>query len=209
MRSMASFTDRVEDAFTRKDGTFMAQLYGEMLDCLKVNSIVTNDNLLDRLGVDIFRNINAEFYIPQSAKTKNTNLVALRSATNGNCLYSSFSILLVGDNSVVTILRLMTSIELFLYADYYAKHPCFSNLFETQHNKHFDSISSMVAMSVSFEAIDSARSVFSVAELVRAEAVLNAKDMAWTGFVCLLALSSVTSCSIFSYYPDIYSSAYR
>ena len=78
MRSMASFTDRVEDAFTRKDGTFMAQLYGEMLDCLKVNSIVTNDNLLDRLGVDIFRNINAEFYIPQSAKTKNTNLVALR-----------------------------------------------------------------------------------------------------------------------------------
>lgn len=75
---MASFTDRVEDAFTRKDETFMAQLYGEMLDCLKVNSIVTNDNLLDRLGVDIFRNINAEFYIPQSAKTKNTNLVALR-----------------------------------------------------------------------------------------------------------------------------------
>lgn len=121
-------------------------------------------------------------------------------------MYSSVSMLLVGDNSVVNDLRLMTSVELYLHADYYCKHPCFCSVFEKYKDRPFKSLSGMVAMSVSFGAVDTN---LSLDELVRAEAVLNCSDKQWCGFLCLLALSTVTSRNISSYYPDCDSDVIR
>ena len=116
------------------------------------------------------------------------------------------SLLLLGDNTLADDLRLMTSIELFLHAEYYCKHPCLFSLYDTHKNDPFESLSGMVSMCVSFEAIDTK---LSFDELVRAEAISNCKDKKWCGFLCLFALSTVTHRNIFSYYPDFDSNVAR
>ena len=55
-----------------------------------------------------------------------------RSMLNGNCMYSSMSLLLVGDNSLVEELRCLTSIELYLNSDYYGKHDVFQSAYLSQ-----------------------------------------------------------------------------
>ena len=80
------------------------------------------------------------------------------------------SLLLVGDNNLIGDLRLMTTIELFLHADYYCVHSCFCSIFDTNRNNPFQSVSSMVAMSVSFEALETN---LSLDELVWAEAIVH------------------------------------
>ena len=56
-------------------------------------------------------------------------IVHLRSESSGNCLYSSVSLIMVGDNSLVKETSSnLTSSELFLNAGYYCNHPCFSSV---------------------------------------------------------------------------------
>ena len=50
-----------------------------------------------------------------------------RSLANGNCIYSSISLLLVGNNSLVENLRCLTSVELYLHSEIYGKHCCFES----------------------------------------------------------------------------------
>ena len=54
-----------------------------------------------------------------------TLIVHLRSEASGNCLYSSVSLVMVGDNSLVKTLQILKSTELFLNAGYYCSPPCF------------------------------------------------------------------------------------
>nr|XP_047125919.1 uncharacterized protein LOC124807733 [Hydra vulgaris] len=69
---------------------------------------------------------NFEIYLPKSFKEKhNVSYVVLRSQSTGNCLYSSISLRLTGNNCIVNDLRLQTSIELFLNAEFYSNHPTF------------------------------------------------------------------------------------
>jgi len=44
---------------------------------------------------------------------------------NGNCLYRSASLILVGNQDLHLLLRLLTAIKLFLHASFYACHPKF------------------------------------------------------------------------------------
>ena len=48
--------------------------------------------------------------------------ISFRSMPNGNCLFSSASLSLVGDNSPVHELRVMAAVELHVNATYYAQH---------------------------------------------------------------------------------------
>ena len=48
---------------------------------------------------------------------------ALQATADGNCLFNSASILLVGDESASHMLRLLTAVELFLNPQHYANHP--------------------------------------------------------------------------------------
>ena len=50
-----------------------------------------------------------------------------RSLANGNCMYSSISPLLIGNNSLVKELRRLTSIELYLHSECHGKHCCFES----------------------------------------------------------------------------------
>ena len=50
-----------------------------------------------------------------------------RSLVNGNCMYSSISSPLVGNNSLVKELRRLTSIKLYLHSEFHGKHCCFES----------------------------------------------------------------------------------
>ena len=96
-------------------------------------------------------------------------------------------------------LRIMTCIELYLNAHYYCKHPCFLSTF-SEHSSTFSSLESMLCISVSDSEFNTG---LINEELVKAEAYHNFKNLAkWSGFLSILALSSVTGMKFFSHYPD-------
>ena len=123
-----------------------------------------------------------------------------RSEASGNCLYSSMSLALIGDNSLLDELRIMTSVYIFLNLNFYSKHPHFNYIFNKYKDKHvFNSVNNLFPMSASFE---SSENCCCLEEIVKNQAPLNFQDKRWCSFLCMLALSSVTSADIFSHYPD-------
>ena len=103
------------------------------------------------------------------------------SEASGNCLYSSVSLALVGDNS----LRVLSCAELFLYPEFYSKHPSFCKCLE-ENKTVFHSIESILKASVS----DKAFNTDSSGDLVKAEAVANCHNYIWSFQIfwhCLLS----------------------
>lgn len=122
-----------------------------------------------------------------------------RSLATGNCLFSSISLRLYGDNSSNEVLRLLTAIELYLHAEHYSKHPVFVTVF-SQHNDLFCSLQTLLTASVSDSAFNTD---LRGEDLVRAEAVHICESFrGWSAFLSILALSSVVGKSILCYYPD-------
>ena len=62
-------------------------------------------------------------------ESKSGNIL-FRSMPNGNCLFSSASLSLVGENSLVHELREMAAVELHVNATYYARHPALKSVYE-------------------------------------------------------------------------------
>ena len=58
-------------------------------------------------------------------------LIRSRSMTKGNCMW----LLFIGDNSLVEVLRCLTSMELFLNPGNYRKHCWFNLAFDSQKDK--------------------------------------------------------------------------
>ena len=46
-----------------------------------------------------------------------------RTTADGNCMFNACSLALIGDESLASCLRPLTSIELYLNAEYYSTHP--------------------------------------------------------------------------------------
>ena len=76
-----------------------------------------------------------------------------RSQANGNCLFSSFSIAMYGDNRYFDDLRILTAIELHLNSEFYSKHPPFISVI-SKHSKVFSSKDTILAISGSHNAFD-------------------------------------------------------
>ena len=125
--------------------------------------------------------------------------IIFRSDATGNCLYSSVSLALTGTNRLVKCLRILTSIELFLNANFYARHPYFTSLIEKQSEYFANSAKNILPLSVSMKSLDI--NLIDDA-LVKQEAILNCHNGTWSSFLCILGLSSVLCCSICTYYPD-------
>ena len=49
--------------------------------------------------------------------------------TDGNYLYSAISVRLVGNNALIYLLRILTSLELFLNHEYYSRHPLLTDVY--------------------------------------------------------------------------------
>ena len=138
-----------------------------------------------------------------------TLIVHLRSEASGNCLYSSVSLVMVGDNSLVKTLRILKSTELFLNDGYYCNPRCFFSLIN-EHGKHFQkSINNLlyVPLFVSVECLDTG---LAKNDLVGNEAILSITDKKCSSFLCILGLSVLHGnicilkilITIILYYPD-------
>lgn len=126
-----------------------------------------------------------------------------RSLANGNCLFSSISMYLVGDNGLVTILRSLTAIELHLNAKYYASHPNLHYALENgkalNGEKLFSSFLSVFEMSRSFLGQDEN---LSLVDNILKESLNICRDNTWSSFLCVLALSNVINLPIKLHFPD-------
>nr|XP_047145808.1 zinc finger MYM-type protein 1-like [Hydra vulgaris]XP_047145866.1 zinc finger MYM-type protein 1-like [Hydra vulgaris] len=169
-------------------------LYSEL--SIKIN-LLHKPDLYQLLTVhkSIKRNLSVERDIPQETRTT----MAVKSESTGNCLFSSFSIYLCGDNSLAMDLRMLTAIDLYLNASFYSNHPSFVSLCSKYPNE-FSSIDNLLAVSVSTHSIDSGKLKD---DLVKEEAFHMCKDFVWSGFLCVLALSTVCSTRVQCYYRTI------
>ena len=86
---------------------------------------------------------------------------------------------LTGTNSLVNVLRILTSIELFLNANFYVQHPYFSTLIEEQSEHFANSAKNLLLLSVSMKSLDTN---LTDDALVKQEAFLNCHDNSWSSF---------------------------
>ena len=122
-----------------------------------------------------------------------------RSSANGNCMYSSMSLLLVWNNWLVEELRYLTSVDLYLHSEY-SKHCCFESA-ELFQRDCKNPTKSFYYLSLKHAIIDLGFKNFT--DAVKHEAILNCVSNKWGSFMCLLGLSPVFKSQIHSFYPDI------
>ena len=125
-------------------------------------------------------------------------LFTFRPETNGNCLFSVFSIAMCGDKGYVNDLRILTAIELYANPGFYSQHSIFTLLLNNNPGV-FDSIDTVLAISVSHNALDTNKTN---RELVQREALNICSAYKWCGFLCALALSSVSLSTVQCYYKS-------
>ncbi|XP_057291325.1 52 kDa repressor of the inhibitor of the protein kinase-like [Hydractinia symbiolongicarpus] len=198
-----SMFELVRLALQKNDLCYIQDIYLKYCNKIRKLPSFSNEDILNSINNNnILRNFNAEVYLPKILrKDLNKCAVALCSESTGNCLYSSASILLVGDNSLVEDLRILTSLELFLCSEYYSRHPVLLSLFEEHKGKVFKSVDSILRMVTSFDALDASGSSCSN-KLVKNEAIGNCKNQKWCSLLCIFALSSVSLANINTYFPD-------
>ena len=102
------------------------------------------------------------------------------------------------------LLRILSSLELYLNADFYGKHPVFVKICESIPKT---SVENVLCVSVCHDSIDSG---LMGVELIKAEAVSICKYLKkWSGFLAILSLSSVINRNIVTYYPDFGPERYK
>ena len=119
-----------------------------------------------------------------------------RTTADGNCLFNACCLALVGEESVSSCLRCLTSIELYINADFYASHQTIKECHAE--GAFFHECNAFVA--TSFTAAD----VLSAADRVSAikmEAKETAQNCRVSSFMSMLGLSSVVRQPIESYFP--------
>ena len=126
---------------------------------------------------------------------KNITLILLFSSNdNGNCLYNSCSIALIGNESLCHVLRILASIEMLLNSDNYVRYPLFSNA------DPYDCIENKFLMILRHDASD----IFSpdmqnYKDCIQREGILSLNSKHWSSIMCLLALSSAIGMQIRSF----------
>ena len=119
-----------------------------------------------------------------------------RSDENGDCVFSAFSIVMSVDNRYVDDLRISASTELYLNSELYTKHPSFVKVMNN-HTGVFNIADTSLASSVPQGALDSGKTKM---KLVKEEGLNICSSIKWSGFLCVLALSSVCLCFVQCYY---------
>ncbi|XP_057316227.1 52 kDa repressor of the inhibitor of the protein kinase-like [Hydractinia symbiolongicarpus] len=187
----------VEEAFKSNDLNKLNELYAKLKKEILDSATFSDNERINNVGKKYFRDLVAETFIPTFAKDK---FIALKSQASGNCLYSSVSLFLCGDNSLVRKLRTLTSLELYLNSGFYIKHPTIISAYEKGKGVYFNNFRNILGgLLVSHAALDSGKTADA---LIKVEAMHNIKNFEWCSFVCVLALSSAISRNIITLYPD-------
>ena len=100
-------------------------------------------------------------------------------------------------NRYVIDSRILASIELYLNSEFYAKHPSFVKVMNSQ-SCVFNNVNTLLVSSVSHGTLDSGKTKM---ELVN-KALNICSPFKWSGFWCVLALSSVCLRFVHCYYKS-------
>ena len=122
-----------------------------------------------------------------------TYLPFFRSMSDSNCLYSAISVRMVGNNSLVHLLRILTSLELFFNNEFYSRHPVLTNVYNNGKTvlgeKLFCSFESVFELNRGLRDSQTSINNKDLGLLVKKEAENICKDNIWSSFLCVLALS--------------------
>ena len=125
-------------------------------------------------------------------------LFNFRSEANRNCLFLAFSIAMFGDNKYVNDLRILATIELYVNPGFYSQHPTFTLLLNNNPCV-FNSIDTILVLSVSHNALDTNKTK---GDLVQRKALNICSAYRGCGFLCVLALPSVSLSTVQCYYKN-------
>ena len=102
---------------------------------------------------------------------------------------------MVGNNSLVHLLRILTSLELFFNNEFYSRHPVLTNVYNNGKTvlgeKLFCSFESVFELNRGLRDSQTSINNKDLGLLVKKEAENICKDNIWSSFLCVLALSSV------------------
>ena len=126
--------------------------------------------------------------------------VPLITPGDGNCLFNSVSMSLVGDTTLANLLRMLTAAELFAHSEFYARHPHLENFAKAA--KY--TLPSIVAIFLSHNKAENAFSgnLNNAPKAIEILAQETAKPYVYSSPFIILALSSVIGQPIFAVYPD-------
>lgn len=125
--------------------------------------------------------------------------VEARKATgDGNCLYNAASIVLVGNESLSPLLRLLTATELYSNAPFYVKHP---KLTEAVNDCGLPEVSLFIQC-LSKNRLKSWDEKMDHVAAVQREVIGGCKDGEWSCMFHVMALATVLGRPIFSAFPD-------
>lgn len=125
-----------------------------------------------------------------------SELDANKNTGDGNCLYRSISLVLVGHENFHLLLRLLTAIELFSHASFHAKHPNFV-IFHSLRNVSEDIMFTLCLSDTGTKMWEDTKSR---EDAIKKEAVTGCRKGTWSVMIHLVALASVIGRSIFSAY---------
>lgn len=129
--------------------------------------------------------------------------ISFSASPNGDCLYNACSLALIGDESLSKNLRFLTSIELYRFSEFYAKHPHIESLWKAgglpKDVKSKDSLMSQCFGENASWAFKKGQG-WNDSILIQAEENCNLGT--WSPLICLMALTSVIGLTIESVFPD-------
>ena len=106
---------------------------------------------------------------------------------DGNCLYDACSLAIIGNENLAAHLGCLTSIELYSNASLYASRPLFKDQYEKGTFSSMANAFTMCSSDVALRSMEAHNPELAIP----AEAKNNAKNHAFSSFLCILALSSI------------------
>jgi hypothetical protein len=127
--------------------------------------------------------------------------IPLSSRADGNCLFHSASILLIGNETLSGILRLLTVSELFAHSDFYGDHPQVTQFAQASGYSQAAIFSILLSDDLASDVY--AGNSDNAPHAIESLAKTSAKPYVFSSQFHVLALASVICLPIFSVYPDI------
>ena len=142
-----------------------------------------------------------DIFVSRSKIPGKVEFDAIKTSGDGNCLYRSVSLILVGNKILHLLLRLLTAIELFLHASYYASHPKFLSGMKSPSADVPEDI--MFTLCLSDTGMTMWESTKCGEDAIKREAATDCRVPKWSVMVHLMALTNVIGRSIFQHFPKI------
>lgn len=130
-----------------------------------------------------------------------TRFLACKATGDGDCLFNSASHIVVGNESLSHLLRLLTIVELYSYSSFYAKHPAFQEYLNAGVANSYDedTVFTLCLTALGAAMWDGKDRI----SAIKAEAEGSSKEKVWCGMFHFMALASVLGRPLYSVYPNV------